>query len=89
MKLGKGILKHTIDNCQKEKFHFYNSLVLTDDLAFQRIYFKGTPVNVPRIYWNDNAPENIDDLPLQTRSLDQNQTLLKIAILIASNAGTE
>jgi hypothetical protein len=39
MKLGSGILKHSIQNSKDENFHFYNSLVLTDDLAFQRTHF--------------------------------------------------
>jgi hypothetical protein len=43
MKLGSGILKTSIQNLSDENFHFYNSLVLTDDLAFQRTHFCITP----------------------------------------------
>jgi hypothetical protein len=35
MKLGNGILKTSIQDLSDEHFHFYNSIVLTDDLAFQ------------------------------------------------------
>jgi hypothetical protein len=35
MNLGSGILKSTVRQLSDENFHFYNSLVLTDDLAFQ------------------------------------------------------
>jgi hypothetical protein len=43
MKLGSGILKTSIQNLFDENFHFYNSLVLTDDLAFQRTHFVSHP----------------------------------------------
>jgi hypothetical protein len=43
MKLGNGILKSTVQQLSDENFHFYNSLVLTDDLAFQRTHFRITP----------------------------------------------
>jgi hypothetical protein len=39
MKLGSGILKSTVQQLSHENFHFYNYLVLTDDLAFQRTHF--------------------------------------------------
>jgi hypothetical protein len=35
MKLGSGILKDSIQNSKDEDFRCYNSLVVTDDLAFQ------------------------------------------------------
>jgi hypothetical protein len=39
MNLGSGILKSSIQHLLDENFHFYNSLVLTDDLTFQRTHF--------------------------------------------------
>jgi hypothetical protein len=39
MKLGSGIFKSTVQQLSDENFHFLNSLVLTDDLAFQRTHF--------------------------------------------------
>jgi hypothetical protein len=33
--LGSSILKTSIQNLKDENFHFYNSLVLPDDLTFQ------------------------------------------------------
>jgi hypothetical protein len=65
MKLGSGILKSTVQQVSDEKFHFYNSLVLTDDLAFQRTHFRITPPNIPRIYNHDTSTDDKDDLPLQ------------------------
>jgi hypothetical protein len=50
MKLGNGILTKLIQNLSDENFHVYNSLVLTDDLAFQRTHFRITPPNIPRLY---------------------------------------
>jgi hypothetical protein len=47
MKHGLGILKHSIQN---SKIHFYNSLLLTDDLAFQPTHFRKTATNIPRLY---------------------------------------
>jgi hypothetical protein len=89
MKLGSGILKTSIQNLSYENFHFYNSLVLTDDLAFQRTYVRITPPNIPHIYNHDAASDDNDDLPLQHRSNLQNNELLKIAILIATNTCTK
>jgi hypothetical protein len=89
MKLGSGILKTSIQNLSDENFHFYNSLVLNDDLAFQRTHFRITPPNIPRIYNHDAASDDNDDLPLQHRSNLQNKKLLKIAILIATNTCTK
>jgi hypothetical protein len=89
MKLGNGILKTSIKNLSGENFHFYNSLVLTEDLAFQQTHFRITPSNIPRLYHNDVASDENDDLPLQNRSNLQNNELLKIAILIATNACTK
>jgi hypothetical protein len=86
MKLGNGILKTSIQELSDENFHFYNSLVLTDDLAFQRTNFCITPPNIPRIYQHDTISDSTDDLPLQYRSTSQNNELLKIAIMIATNA---
>jgi hypothetical protein len=86
MKLGNGILKTSIQELSDDNFHFYNSLVLTDDLAFQRTHFRITPPNIPRIYQHDTISDSTDDLPLQNRSTSQNNELLKIAIMIATNA---
>jgi hypothetical protein len=77
MKLGSGILKTSIQHLSDENFHFYNSLVLTDDIAFQRTHFQITPPNIPRIYNHDTASDDNDDLPLQHRSNLQNHELLK------------
>jgi hypothetical protein len=89
MKLGSGILKHSIQNLKGENFHFYNSLVLTDDLAFQRTHFRTKPTNIPHMYKHDTTSDDNDGLPLQNRSNIQNSELLKIAILIATNACTK
>jgi hypothetical protein len=62
-----------------ENFHSYNSLVLTDDLAFQRTHFRITPLNIPRIYNHDMASDDNNDLPLQHQSNLQNHELMKIA----------
>jgi hypothetical protein len=64
MKLGSVILKTSIQNLSDANFHFYNSLVLTDDLAFQRTHFGITPPNIPRLYNHDAASDDNDDLPL-------------------------
>jgi hypothetical protein len=58
MKLGSGILKSSVQHLSDENFHFYNSLVLTDDLAFQQTYFRITPPNIPRIYNHDTATDD-------------------------------
>jgi hypothetical protein len=89
MKLGNGILKTSIQNFSDKNFHFYNSLVLTDDLAFQRTHFQITPSNIPRLYHHYAASDDNDELPLQNRSSLQNKELLKIAILITTNACTK
>jgi hypothetical protein len=89
MKLGNGILKTSIQNLSDENFHFYNSLVLTDDLAFQRTHFRITPPNIPPLYNHDAASDDNDDLPLQHRSNLQNSELLKIAILTATHICTK
>jgi hypothetical protein len=67
MKLGSGILKTSIQNLSDENFHFYNSLVLTDDLTFQRTHFRITPPNIQRIYNYDMASDENDNLPLKHR----------------------
>jgi hypothetical protein len=85
MKLGRRILKSSVQHLSDENFHFYNSLVLTDDLAFQQTHVRITPSNIPRIYNNDTATDDNEDLPLQHRSNLQNHELMKIAILIATN----
>jgi hypothetical protein len=89
MKLGSGILKSTVQQLSDENFHFYNYLVLTDDLAFQRTHFRITPPNIPRIYNHDASTEDTDDLPLQHRSKQQNHELMTIAIIIATNTCTK
>jgi hypothetical protein len=86
MKLSNGILKTSIQDLSDENIHFYNSLVLIDDLAFQRTHFRITPPNIPRLYQHDVASNDNNDLPLQNRSSLQNNELLKIAVLIATNA---
>jgi hypothetical protein len=88
-KLGNGILKTSIQNLSDENFNFYNSLVLTDYLTFQRTHFRITPPNIPGIYNRDAASDDNDDLPLQHRSNLQNNELLKISILIATNTCTK
>jgi hypothetical protein len=89
MNLGNGILKTSIQNLSDENFHFYNSLVLTYDLTFQRTHFRITPPIIPRLYNHYAASDDNDDLPLQHRSNLQNNELLKIAILIATNTCTK
>jgi hypothetical protein len=89
MKLGSRILKSTVQHLSDENFHFYNSSVLTDDLAFQRTYFRITPPDIPRIYNHDTATDDNDDLPLQQRSNLHNHELMKIAILIDTNTCTK
>jgi hypothetical protein len=88
MKLCPGILNHALNQANDEHFHFYNSLVLTDVIAFQRVHFRKVPKNTPHMYTPD-AATNDDELPLQTRTNDQNNTLLKKSILIISNASTQ
>jgi hypothetical protein len=89
MKLGSVILKSTVQHLSDDNFHLYNSLVLTDDLAFQQTHFRITPPNIPRIYNHDTATDDNDDLPLQHRSNLQKHELLKIEILIATNTCTK
>jgi hypothetical protein len=89
MMLGNGILKTSIQDLSDENFHLYKSLVLTDDLAFQRTHFRITPPNIPDIYQHDAASDDNNDLPLHNRSNLQNNELLKIAILIEKNACTK
>jgi hypothetical protein len=89
MKLGNRILKTSIQELSDDNFHFYNPLVLTDDLTFQRTHFRITPPNIPHMYQHDAASNDNDDLPLQNRSSLKNNELLKIAILIATKAITK
>jgi hypothetical protein len=63
MKLGNAILKTSVQELSDENFHFYNSLVLTDDLTFQRTHLRITPPNIPRIYQHDTISDSTDDLP--------------------------
>jgi hypothetical protein len=85
MKSVNRILRTSIQELSDENFHFYNSLVLTDDLAFKRTHFRITPPNIPGIYQHATISDSTDDLPLQNRSTSQNTELLKIAIMIATN----
>jgi hypothetical protein len=97
MKLCSGILKQALNLANDEHFYvhlhfhfhflfrFYNSLVLSNAIPFQRTYFRKIPNNTPRFYTPDAATDNAK-LPLQTRTNNKKNTLLKIAILIASNA---
>jgi hypothetical protein len=89
MKLRSGILKYSIQDSKDDNFNFYNDLVLMDNLAFQHMYFNKSTPNIPCLYQHEITPDNHDDLPLKNRSKDQNNELLKIAILIASNARTK
>jgi hypothetical protein len=72
-----------------EKFHFYNSLVLTDDLAFQRTHFQITPPSIARLYQHGAASDEQDDLTLKNGSNLKNNEILKIAVLIAAHACTK
>jgi hypothetical protein len=65
MKLGSEILKTSIQHLSDENFRFYNSLLLTYNLEFQRTHFRITPPNIPRIYNHDTASDDNDDLPEQ------------------------
>jgi hypothetical protein len=60
MKLGYGILKTLIQTLKYKNFHFNDSLVLTDDLTFQRTHFRTTPPNIPRLYHHtkQRTPQN-------------------------------
>jgi hypothetical protein len=89
MKLGSGILKSTVQHLSDENFHFYNSLVLTNDLAFQRTHFRIIPPNIPRIYKHDASTDVKEDLPLKHQSQLQKNELMKIAILIATHTYTK
>jgi hypothetical protein len=89
MKLGNGILKTSIQDLSDENFHFYNWLVLRDDLDFQRTHFRITPPNIPRLYQHDAASNDNDDLPLQNRSSLQNNELINIAVIIATHECTK
>jgi hypothetical protein len=82
-------MKTSIQILSDKNLHFYNSLVLKDDLAFQQTHFRITPHNIPHLYQHDAASDDNNDLPLQNRSNLQNNELLKIAILIATNVCTK
>jgi hypothetical protein len=71
MNLGSGILKISIQNLKDKIFHFYNLLVLKDDLEVQRTHFRTTPTNIPRLYQHYAASDEQDDLPLQNRATIQ------------------
>jgi hypothetical protein len=79
LKQGSGILKHPIQNSKDEDLYFYNSLVLTGDLAFPQTHCKKTPPYIPHMYQRNTTWDGYEDLPLQNRSNDQNNKLLKIA----------
>jgi hypothetical protein len=89
MKLCSGILNQESDKAGNKKNDFYNSLMLTDDISFQRKSFTKTPICIPHIYITDaiNDDDN-GEPPMQTRTNIENKMLLKIAILIATNAST-
>jgi hypothetical protein len=89
MKLCSGILKHASNKADDEQFHFYNSLLLIDDISFQRTHFRKAPTNIPQLYTPNAATEDDEEPPLQKRRHDQNNTLLKIVKLIAINASTK
>jgi hypothetical protein len=75
---------------ENELFHFYNSPLLTDDIAYQWKYLKKTPKGMPQIYIPDAIDDHDEDeTQIQTRKNLQNKTLLKIAVLIATNAATQ
>jgi hypothetical protein len=58
MKLCSGVLHQQCGKADNGHFHFYNSLVLTDDIAFQRKYFKKTPKVMPHNYIPDAINDN-------------------------------
>jgi hypothetical protein len=83
MKLCSKFILQESASVENEHFHFCNSLVLTDDIAYQRKYFKKTPKGMPQIYIPDAIDDNDEDeAPIQTRTNLQNKTLLEIAVLI-------
>jgi hypothetical protein len=86
MKLCSNVLLQESADGENEHFHFYNSLVLPDDIAYQRKYFKKTPKGMPQIY----MPDAIDDNEKMKHQFNQEQsykkTLLKVAVLITTNA---
>jgi hypothetical protein len=89
MKLCSNIIFQESANAENEHFHFHNSLLCTDDIAFQQKYFKKTPKRMPQIYIPDVIKDNKEDEALnQTRKNLQNKSLLKIAVLIAMKAKT-
>jgi hypothetical protein len=55
MKLVSGILKSTVQQLSDENFHFYKSLVLTDDLAFQQTHFGSHPPTSHALYRVGNS----------------------------------
>jgi hypothetical protein len=89
MKLGFRYTKNLDSKLKIQNFHFYNSLVLPDDLTFQRTHSRITPPNIPRLYQHDAAYSEQDDSPQQHISNIQNNELLKIAIFIAMNVCTK
>jgi hypothetical protein len=66
-----GILKHSIQESEDENVHFYNSLVLTDDLPVQRTHFNKRPPNIQCDYQRDRTSYDHEYVPLQNRSNDQ------------------
>jgi hypothetical protein len=71
MKLCSGILKQ---------------LACTDDIAFQHKYFRKTSTNIPGIYTPDAYYDEDEEPSIQTIIHNQNKTLVKIAIFVATNA---
>jgi hypothetical protein len=65
MKLLSGIMKHAFNQAGDEHFYFCNSLILTDDIAFQRPHFRKAPTNIPQIYTPNAATEDDKEPPLQ------------------------
>jgi hypothetical protein len=61
MKLCSGILNKECVKADKEHFEFYDSLVLTVDIAFQCNYFRTTPTGIPQIYIPDVINDDDDE----------------------------
>jgi hypothetical protein len=82
-------VQEKLTSSSNEKFHFYNSLLLTNDLASQGTHFRITPPSIPHIYNHDTESDDNDDIPLQHKSNLQKNELLKISIMIATNTCTK
>jgi hypothetical protein len=78
VKLSSNVILRETAQAENAQFHFYNSLVLTDNMTFQRKYFKITPKGMPQTYIPDAIGDsNDEEAPIQTRLILQNKTLLK------------